>query len=138
MNGQEMKAAEMQESSKQNAEKQNTGMQIAGKTETGRRRSSARIVVKLLGLLGGKLSATVGLAVLNGCAGFLCAMGVTFWGAVGIAKALGENVSLSYGGIAALCIGSGLLRGGLRYIEQYSNHYIAFRLLAVLDRKSVV
>ncbi len=135
MNGQEMKAAEMQESSKQNAEKQNTGMQIAGKTETGRRRSSARIVVKLLGLLGGKLSATVGLAVLNGSAGFLCAMGVTFWGAVGIAKALGENISLSYGWITALCIGSGLLRGGLRYIEQYSNHYIAFRLLAVLRDK---
>ena len=29
-------------------------------------------------------------------------------------------------------MGCGVLRGGLRYLEQYGNHYIAFRLLAVL------
>lgn len=58
--------------------------------------------------------------------------GRTFFGAVGIAKALGESIPLSYGAIAALCVGCGVLRGGLRYLEQYGNHYIAFRLLAVL------
>ena len=74
----------------------------------------------------------VALAVLNGSLGFLCAMGVPFFGAVGIAKALGESIPLSYGAVAALCVGCGVLRGGLRYLEQYGNHYIAFRLLAVL------
>ena len=59
------------------------------------------------------------LAVLNGSLGFLCAMGVPFFGAVGIAKALGESIPLSYGAIAALCVGCGVLRGGLRYLEQY-------------------
>ena len=35
----------------------------------------------------------------------------------------------------AFAIGCGVLRGVLRYLEQYSNHYIAFRLLAVLRDK---
>lgn len=86
-------------------------------------------------LLLGSLSYIMLLAVLNGSAGFLCAMGVPLMGAVGIAKAFGENIPLSYGWIAALAIGCGVLRGLLRYLEQYSNHYIAFRLLAVLRDK---
>ena len=90
---------------------------------------------ELMKLLGGRLSAVMLLAVLNGSLGFLCAMGVPFFGAVGIAKALGESISLSYGAIAALCVGCGVLRVGLWYLEQYGNHYIAFRLLAVLRDK---
>lgn len=96
------------------------------------RRNGARIAAELMKLLGGRLSAVMLLAVLNGSLGFLCAMGVPFFGAVGIAKALGESIPLSYG---ALCVGCGVLRGGLRYLEQYGNHYIAFRLLAVLRDK---
>ena len=99
------------------------------------RRSGAQIAAELMKLLGGRLSAVMLLAVLNGSLGFLCAMGVPFFGAVGIAKTLGESISLSYGAIAALCVGCGVLRGGLRYLEQYGNHYIAFRLLAVLRDK---
>ena len=96
------------------------------------RRSGVQIAAELMKLLGGRLSAVMLLAVLNGSLGFLCAMGVPFFGAVGIAKALGESIPLSYGAVAALCVGCGVLRGGLRYLEQYGNHYIAFRLLAVL------
>ena len=99
------------------------------------RRSGARIAAELMKLLGGRLSAVMLLAVLNGSLGFLCAMGVPFFGAVGIAKALGESIPLTYGAIAGLCVGCGVLRGGLRYLEQYGNHYIAFRLLAVLRDK---
>ena len=93
------------------------------------RRSGVRIAAELMKLLGGRLSAVMLLAVLNGSLGFLCAMGVPFFGAVGIAKALGESIPLTYGAIAGLCVGCGVLRGGLRYLEQYDNHYIAFRLL---------
>ena len=98
------------------------------------RRSGVKIMASLIVLLG-SLSYIMILAVLNGSVGFLCAMGVTLSGAVGIAKALGEDVALSYGMIVALAIGCGVLRGLLRYLEQYSNHYIAFRLLAVLRDK---
>ena len=34
-----------------------------------------------------------------------------------------------------MAVGLGVLRGGLRFVEQYCNHYIAFRLLAVLRDK---
>jgi len=98
------------------------------------RRSGAKIMASLILLLG-NLAYIMVLAVINGSVGFLCAMGVTLFGAVGIAKALGEAISLSYGVIVTLAIVCGVLRGLLRYLEQYSNHYIAFRLLAVLRDK---
>ena len=98
------------------------------------RRSGAKIMASLIALLG-SLSYIMILAVINGSVGFVCAMGVTIFGAVGVAKALGEAIALSYGWIIVLTIGCGVLRGLLRYFEQYSNHYIAFRLLAVLRDK---
>ena len=104
------------------------------KTKNKLRRSGFKIMASLVVLLG-SLSYIMVLAVINGSLGFLCAMGVTLFGAVGVAKALGEAVNMSYGFIAAMAVGCGVLRGGLRYIEQYSNHYIAFRLLAVLRDK---
>lgn len=98
------------------------------------RRSGAKIMASLVMLLG-SLAYIMILAVINGSLGFVCAMGVTLFGAVGVAKVLGETIALSYGWIIALAIGCGVLRGLLRYLEQYSNHYIAFRLLAVLRDK---
>ena len=95
------------------------------------RRSGLSIMGNLVSLLGGFAMVLLG-AVINGSVGYLCAMGVTVLGAVGVAKALGENIALSYNWIIALAIGCGVLRGLLRYIEQYSNHYIAFKLLAIL------
>lgn len=95
------------------------------------RRSGLSIMGNLVSLLGGFAMVLLG-AVINGSIGYLCAMGVTVLGAVGVAKALGENIALSYNWIIALAIGCGVLRGLLRYIEQYSNHYIAFKLLAIL------
>ena len=103
------------------------------------RRSGAKIMASLIVLLG-SLSYIMILAVLNGSIGFVAAMGVTVFGAAGVAKALGimglcAEVQLAWGwiiGLAALC---GVVRGGLRYLEQYSNHYIAFKLLAVLRDK---
>ena len=98
------------------------------------RRSGAKIMASLITLLG-SLAYIMILAVINGSVGFIVAMGVTLMGAVGIAKSLGEAIPLSYGTIIALTIGFGVLRGFLRYLEQYSNHYIAFKLLAVLRDK---
>ena len=103
------------------------------------RRSGARIMASLIVLLG-SLSYIMILAVINGSAGFIAAMGVTVFGATGVAKALGimglcAPVTLSWGWIIGLAVGCGVVRGGLRYLEQYSNHYIAFKLLAVLRDK---
>ncbi len=98
------------------------------------RRSGARIMASLILLLG-NLAGIMALAVFNGTLGFICAMAVPLLGAVGVAKALGEAIPLSFGAIMALAVSCGVLRGILRYLEQYSNHYIAFRLLAVLRSK---
>ena len=43
------------------------------------RRSGVQIAAELMKLLGGRLSAVMLLAVLNGSLGFLCAMGVPFF-----------------------------------------------------------
>ena len=98
------------------------------------RRSGASIMASLILLLG-SLAYIMLLAVLNGSLGFICAMGVPLCGAVGVAKAMGEPIALSYTAIISLAVGCGVLRGLLRYLEQYGNHYIAFRLLAVLRDK---
>lgn len=99
-----------------------------------KRRSGFKIMSRLILLLE-SLSYIMLLAVINGSAGFICAIGITLFGAIGIAKFLGESIVLSYTAIIVLCISCGILRGVLKYFEQYSNHYIAFKLLAVLRDK---
>ena len=103
-------------------------------TEKNTRMNGGKIMARLIVLLG-SLAYIMVIAVINGSLGFISAMGVTLMGAVGVAKALGENIALSYGWIMGLAVGFGVLRGALRYAEQYCNHYIAFRLLAVLRDK---
>ncbi len=98
------------------------------------RRSGVKIMASLILLLG-SLSYLMLLAVINGSLGFLSAMGVTLFGAIGVAKALGEQLALSYGMIVTLAVLCGVIRGILRFFEQYGNHYIAFKLLAVLRDK---
>lgn len=100
----------------------------------GGRMSGGRIMASLIVLLG-SLAYVMVFAVINGSLGFVCSMGVTVFGAVGVAKVLGEQIALSYGVIIGMAVGLGVLRGGLRFVEQYCNHYIAFKLLAVLRDK---
>ena len=107
--------------------------------ETPLRWLGAKIMASLIVLLG-SLSYVMVLAVINGSVGFVAAMGVTVFGATGVAKALGilglcAEIPLAWGWIIGLAVGCGVVRGGLRYLEQYSNHYIAFKLLAVLRDK---
>ncbi len=104
------------------------------KTKNTIRRSGAKIMASLILLLGSFAWMMV-LAVLNGSLGYLSALGVTLFGAVGVAKALGEGIGLSYELILLLTVLCGVLRGLLRFFEQYINHYIAFKLLAVLRDK---
>lgn len=99
-----------------------------------KRRNGLKIMASLIVLLG-TLSYIMLLAIINGTLGFLCAMGVTIFGSIGVAKFLGEAINMSYGLIISLTIGCGILRGALRYLEQYSNHFIAFKLLAALRDK---
>jgi len=98
------------------------------------RRNGLLIMLKLISLVGSFFFVIL-LAILNGALGNLCASGVMIFASLGLAKALGENILLPWVWIIIFTIGCGVLRGILRYFEQYSNHYIAFKLLAIIRDK---
>ena len=98
------------------------------------RRSGGKIMAGLISMLG-SLAYVMVFAIINGTLGYICAMGVTVSGAVAVAKLLGENIALSYYALMGIAVGCGVMRGILRYAEQYCNHYIAFKILAALRDK---
>ena len=75
------------------------------------------------------------LAVINGTVGFLLSMSITAFAGLTIIKFMGVSISLSYTALFVIIAVCGISRGILRYIEQYSNHYIAFKILAILRSK---
>lgn len=85
----------------------------------------------MLSLVKGKRYLIV-LAVLVGTLGFLSAMGITFFAGLTILKLLDIEISISFPWLIALILICGFLRGFLRYVEQYLNHYMAFTLLALV------
>jgi ABC-type multidrug transport system, ATPase and permease components len=102
-----------------------------------KRRNGFTIMAKLIVLVG-SLAYIMLLAVVNGLLGYLAALGTTLFGAMGVAQIIdsstfGSQVSVWL--FVGLAVGSGVLRGILRYFEQYSNHNIAFKLLALLRDK---
>jgi ATP-binding cassette, subfamily C, bacterial len=88
----------------------------------------------MLSLIQGKRYLIV-LAVIFGTLGFLCGMGITFFGGLGILYILGMDVHMPFYLILILLVVSGFLRGVLRYGEQYLNHYMAFTLLALVRNR---
>ena len=101
-----------------------------------KRRNGFTIMAKLIVLVG-SLAYIMLLAVVNGLLGYLAALGTTLFGAMGVAKLL-EPALFKHASVwlfVGLAVGSGVLRGILRYFEQYSNHNIAFKLLALLRDK---
>ena len=96
------------------------------------RRSGLKIMASLITILGSFAYILI-LAVINGSFGYLLAMGVTVFGSIGLGLFIETGTIPLW--VILVTIGCGVLRGGVRYIEQYSNHYIAFKLLAVLRDK---
>ncbi|MEG2290957.1 MAG: ABC transporter ATP-binding protein [Clostridium sp.] len=70
-----------------------------------------------------------------GVLGFLVAIAITTFGAVAIGDVIGINMGYTYKTVVKIIIVCGVIRGILRYIEQYSGHYIAFKILAILRDK---
>lgn len=75
------------------------------------------------------------IAVLFGIAGYLCAIFIPILGVYALLNASGLNIFCNIKTFFTLLIVFALLRGILRYIEQASNHFIAFKLLAVIRDK---
>ena len=95
-------------------------------------RSPFAIVARLIVLVKPMLPIMLA-AIVMGVAGHFCATFITIFGGFGILRALGLASPLRSVGVAFACIlVFALLRGILRYAEQASNHYIAFKLLALI------
>ena len=80
------------------------------------------------------LAGYMALAVLLGVLGFLCAIFIPFFASITIAhvaQGFAFPVSLFFVMILVMAI----MRGILHYGEQACNHYIAFKLLAILRDK---
>ena len=70
-----------------------------------------------------------------GTLGFLAAIFIMVLGAMGLVNLLNFETHLSFSGILTALIVLAVARGALRYLEQMSGHYIAFKLLALLRDK---
>ena len=70
-----------------------------------------------------------------GTLGFLAAIFIMVLGAMGLVNFLNFDTHLSFSGILTALIVLAVARGALRYLEQMSGHYIAFKLLALLRDK---
>ncbi len=97
-------------------------------------RSSFNIMARLIGLVK-PLAGYMVLAIVMGLIGHLCASFITVFGAIAVVKGLDFPVSLSFGVITLWLIVFAVVRGLLRYAEQSCNHFIAFKLLALIRDK---
>ncbi|ANU81639.1 thiol reductant ABC exporter subunit CydC [Aggregatibacter actinomycetemcomitans] len=73
--------------------------------------------------------------IIMGTLGFLSAIFIMVLGAMGLAELLNFHVHLNLSQILTALIVLAVARGILRYLEQMSGHYIAFKLLALLRDK---
>ncbi len=75
------------------------------------------------------------IAILFGVLGFLASTFITIFGGYLMLDVLGFKAFMSTKNLIILLIIMGISRGVLRYVEQVSNHYIAFKLLALIRDK---
>ena len=123
------------------------------KNTTKKRRSAIAIMGSLIGLVKPLLHIMLA-AILLGTVGYLCAIFLTILAGQVILHGLAGNVAgagisgipevvmkstwlagTSVKGILAVMILIAVLRGILHYVEQFCNHFIAFKLLAIIRHK---
>lgn len=115
------------------------------------RRSGIRIMGQLIGLVKPLLPVML-LAIVLGTVGYLCAIFLTILAGYGLMHILLEAVMEAFG-LSHASLGAGaflrmetqtlfialivmaVMRGILHYGEQYCNHFIAFKLLAIIRHK---
>ena len=108
------------------------------------RRSAIQIMGQLIGLVKPLLFFMIA-AILLGTVGYLCAIFLTILAGQVVAHGLIPQlffrirnprlVFMPVKTVLTIMIVIALLRGILHYLEQYCNHYIAFRLLAIIRHK---
>ena len=95
------------------------------------RQSGIGIMARLLKILK-PLAPVMIITITFGVLGFLSAISITTFGAIAVSKKIGVDMGFSVAEAMRIIIACAILRGILRYVEQYSGHYIAFKILAIL------
>lgn len=95
---------------------------------TKQRRSSIKIMGKMIGLVK-PLAHIMTAAVLLGTLGYLCAIFLTITAGHGALLAMKGQRVTKY---LIILVVFAVMRGILHYAEQYCNHFIAFKLLAII------
>ena len=98
------------------------------------KRSGLNVMARLIGLVRPMLGFML-LAIAMGLLGNLCATFITVFGGYAILNVLHPEWSMSLGWVFAAVLLFALARGFLRYAEQSCNHFIAFKLLALIRDK---
>ena len=97
--------------------------------------STMRLIGRLLGQVG-SLRPLMIVACVFGTLGHVAATFLPVFGTMALFAAFGRPVwGMSAGWALALMIVCALIRGAMRYCEQYMNHNLAFRLLALFRAK---
>lgn len=104
------------------------------KEEIVMQRSGFNIMTRLVGLVK-PLTGYMILAVTMGVIGHLCASFITVFGGYAILNSLHPEWSLDIRVLFTSVLIFALVRGFLRYAEQACNHFIAFKLLALIRDK---
>lgn len=102
-----------------------------------KQRSGYKVMLSLIKLVK-PLTLYMILAILMGLIGHLCASFITILGGYAILDVLNFNIGINLSTIFIIILLCALFRGIFRYIEQSCNHYIAFKLLALLRDKVFV
>ena len=99
-----------------------------------KKRSGFAVMARLIGLVK-PLSGYMVLAILMGLIGHLCAAFITIFGGFAVLALLGFETPVSLTAVFICVLLFALVRGVFRYAEQSCNHFIAFKLLALIRDK---
>ncbi len=91
-------------------------------------------MARLIGLVK-PLTGYMLLAILMGLIGHLCAAFITIFGGYAVLEALNSDTPFPLTALFVCVVVFAVVRGFLRYAEQACNHFVAFRLLALLRDK---
>lgn len=96
-----------------------------------KKRSGFQVMARLIRLVK-PLTGFMLLAILMGLVGHLCAAFITIFGGYAVLEALRFDTPFTLTALFACVVAFAVVRGFLRYAEQACNHFIAFKLLALL------
>lgn len=93
--------------------------------------SNVQVIWKMLKLVK-PLTLPMLLAILLGVLGFICAIGIPVISVMAILQISGMYSHFPIDSLLLILLSMAILRGVLHYGEQAANHYIAFKLLAII------